>query len=150
MFSTGLLPGGGDGGRGGGGPSLLRWLGLRMWSRQGTLVFALLWFSSWVFLNGLVLVHRRVLSDYCSDDKTKRILQRLVSQVITDQSAPTPHCPHLWFSLIIVNRQLNHLLPVDAFKQSVKHPPEACPRPPPSPVFAAAVTCVMCMSSPED
>ncbi|TWW70590.1 hypothetical protein D4764_17G0000730 [Takifugu flavidus] len=77
MFSTGPLPGGGDGGRGAGGPSLLRWLGLRMWSRQGTLVFALLWFSSWVFLNGLVLVQRRVLSDYCSDDKTRRILQRL-------------------------------------------------------------------------
>lgn len=82
MCSTGPPAGGGDGGRGAGGPSLLRWLGLRMWSRQGTLVFALLWFSSWVFLNGLVLVQRRVLSDYCSDDKTRRILQRLVSQVI--------------------------------------------------------------------
>lgn len=59
---------------------MLRWLGLRMWSRQGTLVFALLWFGSWVFLNGLVLVHRRILSDSCSDAKTRRILQRLVSQ----------------------------------------------------------------------
>lgn len=75
MFSSG----GGAAGRGGG-ASLLRWLGLRMWSRQGSLVFVLLWFGSWVFLNGLVLVHRRILSDGCSDHKTRRILQRLVSQ----------------------------------------------------------------------
>lgn len=78
---SGLLPGGGAGGpAGAGGASLLRRLGLRVWSRQGTLVFVVLWFSSWVFLNGLVLVHRRVLSDSCSDDKTRRILQQLVSQ----------------------------------------------------------------------
>uniref|UniRef100_UPI0037E7E268 divergent protein kinase domain 1C n=1 Tax=Semicossyphus pulcher TaxID=241346 RepID=UPI0037E7E268 len=74
-----MLPGGlmsGGGGRGGG-LCLLRWLGLRLWSRRGTLVFALLWFGSWLFLNGLVLVHRSILSDYCTDDKSKRILQRL-------------------------------------------------------------------------
>lgn len=81
MFSSGLLPGEGAGGRGGV-ASLLRWLGLRMWSRQGTLVFALLWFGSWVFLNGLVLVQRRLLSDYCSEAKSRRILERLVSQLI--------------------------------------------------------------------
>lgn len=78
-----MLPGGlvsGGGGRGGGGLCLLRWLGLRLWSRRGTLVFALLWFGSWLFLNGLVLVHRTILSDFCTDDKSKRILQRLVSQ----------------------------------------------------------------------
>uniref|UniRef100_A0A4W6CU70 Divergent protein kinase domain 1C n=1 Tax=Lates calcarifer TaxID=8187 RepID=A0A4W6CU70_LATCA len=56
---------------------LLRWLGLRLWSRRGTLLFALLWFGSWLFLNGLVLVHRTIMSDYCTDDKSKRILQRL-------------------------------------------------------------------------
>uniref|UniRef100_A0A3Q4MY01 Divergent protein kinase domain 1C n=1 Tax=Neolamprologus brichardi TaxID=32507 RepID=A0A3Q4MY01_NEOBR len=74
-----MLPGGlasGGGGRGGG-LCLLRWLGLRLWSRRGTLVFALLWFGSWLFLNGLVLVHRTILSDFCTDDKSKRILQRL-------------------------------------------------------------------------
>ncbi|XP_041824577.1 divergent protein kinase domain 1C isoform X1 [Melanotaenia boesemani] len=74
-----MLPGGlvsGGGGRGGG-LCLLRWLGLRLWSRRGTLVFALLWFGSWLFLNGLVLVHRSILSDYCTDDKSKKILQRL-------------------------------------------------------------------------
>lgn len=79
-----MLPGGlvsGGGGRGGG-LCLLRWLGLRLWSRRGTLVFALLWFGSWLFLNGLVLVHRSILSDYCTDDKSKRILQRLVSQTV--------------------------------------------------------------------
>ncbi|XP_075937069.1 divergent protein kinase domain 1C [Anarhichas minor] len=75
-----MLPGGlvsGGAGCGGGGLCLLRWLGLRLWSRRGTLVFALLWFGSWLFLNGLVLVHRSILSDYCTDDKSKRILQRL-------------------------------------------------------------------------
>lgn len=77
MFSSGLLPGGGAAGRGGG-ASLLRWLGLRVCSRQGSLLLALLWLGSWVFLNSLVLVHRRILSDYCSEDKTRRILQRLV------------------------------------------------------------------------
>ena len=79
-----MLPGGGGGGGGGeggrwAGLCLLRWLGVRLWSRRGTLLFALLWFGSWVFLNGLVLVHRSILSDYCTDDKSKRILQRLVS-----------------------------------------------------------------------
>lgn len=72
-----MLPTGpGSGGRGGG-LCVLRWLGGRLWSRRGTLVFALLWFGSWLFLNGLVLVHRTILSDYCTDDKSKRILQRL-------------------------------------------------------------------------
>ncbi|XP_047424772.1 divergent protein kinase domain 1C [Mugil cephalus] len=74
-----MLPGGlvSGGGCRGGGLGMLRWLGLRLWSRRGTLVFALLWFGSWLFLNGLVLVHRTILSDYCTDDKSKRILQRL-------------------------------------------------------------------------
>lgn len=79
MLPGGLLPA--VGGRGGG-LCLVRWLGLRMWSRRGTLVFALLWFGSWVFLNGLVLVHRSILSDSCTDDKSKRILQRLVSHIV--------------------------------------------------------------------
>ncbi|KAG7526317.1 FAM69C isoform X1 [Solea senegalensis] len=71
-----MLPGGQ--GSGGGRLGLLRWLGLRLWSRRGTLVFALLWFGSWLFLNGLVLVHRSIMmSDYCTDDKSQRILQRL-------------------------------------------------------------------------
>ncbi|XP_029979348.1 divergent protein kinase domain 1C-like [Sphaeramia orbicularis] len=74
MVPGGLVPGGG--GRAGG-LCLLRWLGLRLWSRRGTLVFALLWFGSWLFLNGLVLVHRSIMSDYCTDDKSKRILHRL-------------------------------------------------------------------------
>ncbi|XP_028289827.1 divergent protein kinase domain 1C [Gouania willdenowi] len=69
-----MLPGGAAPARG---LSLLRWLGLRLWSRRGTLVFALLWFGSWLFLNGLVLVHRSILSDYCTDDKSRRILERL-------------------------------------------------------------------------
>ncbi|XP_026218069.1 divergent protein kinase domain 1C [Anabas testudineus] len=74
MLPGGLVSGGGGRGRR---PWLLRCLGLRRWSRRGTLVFALLWFGSWLFLNGLVLVHRSIMSDYCTDDKSKRILQRL-------------------------------------------------------------------------
>ncbi|XP_034040836.1 divergent protein kinase domain 1C [Thalassophryne amazonica] len=61
----------------GGGLCLIRWLGIRLWSRRGTLVLAVLWFGSWLFLNGVVLVQRSILSDYCTDDKSKRILQRL-------------------------------------------------------------------------
>lgn len=79
-----MLPGGPVSGGGGRGrrPCLHRCLGLRRWSRRGTLLFALLWFGSWLFLNGLVLVHRSIMSDYCTDDKSKRILQRLVSRTI--------------------------------------------------------------------
>ncbi|XP_034416008.1 divergent protein kinase domain 1C [Cyclopterus lumpus] len=72
-----MLPGAPVPGAAGRGRRLLRWLGLRLWSRRGTLVFALLWFGSWLFLNGLVLVHRSILSDFCTDDKSKSILQRL-------------------------------------------------------------------------
>ncbi|XP_010899226.1 divergent protein kinase domain 1C [Esox lucius] len=61
------------------GGHLLRWLGLRV-CRRSTLVFALLWFGSWVFLNGLVFVHRTILSDFCTDDKSKRILQRVCEE----------------------------------------------------------------------
>uniref|UniRef100_A0A3P9P007 Divergent protein kinase domain 1C n=1 Tax=Poecilia reticulata TaxID=8081 RepID=A0A3P9P007_POERE len=71
-----MLPGA-PGGGGAGGRGLLRWLGLRLWSRRGTLLFALLWFGSWLFLNGLVLVHRSIMSDFCTDDKSRKILQRL-------------------------------------------------------------------------
>ncbi|XP_029934606.1 divergent protein kinase domain 1C [Myripristis murdjan] len=80
MLPGGLGAAGAGRGGGGGGLCLLRWLGLRLWSRRGTLVFALLWFGSWLFLNGLVFVHRTILSDYCTDDKSKRILQRLCSE----------------------------------------------------------------------
>ncbi|XP_056290746.1 divergent protein kinase domain 1C isoform X1 [Pseudoliparis swirei] len=62
---------------GGAGRRLLRWLGPRLWTRRGALVFALLWFGSWLLLNSLVLVHRSILSDFCTDDKSKSILQRL-------------------------------------------------------------------------
>ncbi|XP_021418754.1 divergent protein kinase domain 1C [Oncorhynchus mykiss] len=61
------------------GGCLLRWLGLKI-CRRSTLVFALLWFGTWVFLNGLVFVHRTILSDYCTDDKSKRILQRVCEE----------------------------------------------------------------------
>lgn len=78
--SGGSISSNGGGGLGGGGRlGLVRWLGLCLWSRRGTLVFALLWFGSWLFLNGIVLVHRSIMSDYCTDDKSKKILQRLVS-----------------------------------------------------------------------
>lgn len=53
-------------------------------------MFALLWFGSWVFLNGLVLVHRSILSDYCTDDKSRRILQRLVSAFLNLSGFLTP------------------------------------------------------------
>lgn len=71
------------------GRCLLRWLGLKV-CRRSTLVFALLWFGTWVFLNGLVFVHRTILSDYCTDDKSKKILQRVVSTVHGDGGLTLP------------------------------------------------------------
>ncbi|KAM8822089.1 divergent protein kinase domain 1C isoform 9-T12 [Synchiropus picturatus] len=58
--------------------ALLRWLSLRLCSRRGTLLFLLLWLGSWLLLNGLVLVRRNILSDFCTDDGSKKILEQLV------------------------------------------------------------------------
>ncbi|XP_053715118.1 divergent protein kinase domain 1C isoform X7 [Synchiropus splendidus] len=57
--------------------ALLRWLSLRLCSRRGTLLFLLLWLGSWLLLNGLVLVRRNILSDFCTDDGSKKILEQL-------------------------------------------------------------------------
>ncbi|XP_028826252.1 divergent protein kinase domain 1C [Denticeps clupeoides] len=55
---------------------LLRWLGVKV-CRKSTLLFILLWFGCWVFLNGLVFVHRSMFSDVCTDDKSRKILKRV-------------------------------------------------------------------------
>lgn len=55
----------------------LRRLRSRLWSRGGSVVFALVWFGSWLVLNGLVLVRTRIASDFCSDDRGREILRRL-------------------------------------------------------------------------
>ncbi|XP_030625603.1 divergent protein kinase domain 1C [Chanos chanos] len=58
---------------------VLRWLGLKV-CRRSTLLFALLWFGCWLVLNGMVFVHRSIFSDFCTDDKSKRILQRVCEE----------------------------------------------------------------------
>ncbi|XP_064186963.1 divergent protein kinase domain 1C [Anguilla rostrata] len=58
---------------------ILRRLGLRVF-RRTTLLFALFWFGFWVFLNGLVFVHRTIFSDFCTDDKSKQVLQRVCEE----------------------------------------------------------------------
>lgn len=58
--------------------SALRWLGVKV-CRRSALLVVLLWLASWLFLNGLVFVHRNMFSDFCTDDKSKEILQRVVS-----------------------------------------------------------------------
>ncbi|KAL0157002.1 hypothetical protein M9458_048248, partial [Cirrhinus mrigala] len=45
--------------------------------RRSVLLVVLLWLASWLFLNGLVFVHRNMFSDFCTDDKSKEILQRV-------------------------------------------------------------------------
>ncbi|XP_053349669.1 divergent protein kinase domain 1C [Clarias gariepinus] len=60
-------------GRGGLG---LRWLRARV-RRRNAVVFLLLWLASWLFLSGLLFVHTTMFSDFCTDDKSRRILQRL-------------------------------------------------------------------------
>lgn len=61
-------------GRGGRG---LRWLRARV-RRRSAVLFLLLWLGSWLFLSGLLFVHTTMFSDFCTDDKSKKILQRLV------------------------------------------------------------------------
>lgn len=55
----------------------LRCLGVKV-CRRSVLLVVLLWLASWLFLNGLVFVHRNMFSDFCTDDKSKEILQRVV------------------------------------------------------------------------
>lgn len=59
------------------GRGALRWLRSRLCSRGGSVVFALVWFGSWLVLNGVVLVHKRIVSDLCSDAHSKEILHNL-------------------------------------------------------------------------
>ncbi|KAJ8337153.1 hypothetical protein SKAU_G00383730 [Synaphobranchus kaupii] len=49
-------------------------LGLRTCRRRIALL-ALFWIGTWMFFSGVVFVHRTMLSDLCSDKKSKQILQ---------------------------------------------------------------------------
>lgn len=59
--------------------SALRWLGVKV-CRRSALLLVLVWLASWLFLNGLVFVHRNMFSDFCTDDKSKEILQRVCDE----------------------------------------------------------------------
>ncbi|XP_051970444.1 divergent protein kinase domain 1C [Xyrauchen texanus] len=61
------------------GGCVLRWLGVKV-CRRSTLLIVLLWLASWLFLNSLVFVHRNMFSDFCTDDKSKKILQRVCDE----------------------------------------------------------------------
>ncbi|TSK16047.1 Protein FAM69C [Bagarius yarrelli] len=63
-------------GRGGCG---LRWLWART-RRRSAVLFLLLWLASWLFLSGLFFVHTTMFSDFCTDEKSRRILQRLCEE----------------------------------------------------------------------
>ncbi|KAG5268909.1 hypothetical protein AALO_G00217800 [Alosa alosa] len=58
---------------------LLKWFSLKVCKRS-TFLFAVLWFGSWLLLNGLLLVHRNMFSDVCTDDKSRSILQRVCEE----------------------------------------------------------------------
>ncbi|XP_063062502.1 divergent protein kinase domain 1C [Engraulis encrasicolus] len=58
---------------------LVRWVRLKV-CRRSTLLFAVLWFGSWLLLNGLLFIHTNLLSDACTDHKSRRILQRLCEE----------------------------------------------------------------------
>ncbi|XP_023656065.1 divergent protein kinase domain 1C [Paramormyrops kingsleyae] len=58
---------------------LLRWLGLKI-CRRTTVLFALFWFMFWALLNSLAFVHRSIFSDFCTDEKSKQILQRVCGE----------------------------------------------------------------------
>ncbi|XP_062847229.1 divergent protein kinase domain 1C [Trichomycterus rosablanca] len=55
------------------------WRRAKVWRRTAVL-FLLLWFASWLFLSGLLFVHTTMFSDFCTDDKSKRILQRVCEE----------------------------------------------------------------------
>ncbi|XP_026869090.2 divergent protein kinase domain 1C [Electrophorus electricus] len=57
----------------------LRWLRARA-CRRGALLVALLWLLTWLFLSGLLFVHRSMFSDFCTDDKSRKILQRVCDE----------------------------------------------------------------------
>ncbi|XP_060778470.1 divergent protein kinase domain 1C [Neoarius graeffei] len=63
-------------GRGGRG---LRWLRARV-RRRSAVLFLLFWLASWLFLSGLLFVHTTMFSDFCTDEKSRRILQRLCEE----------------------------------------------------------------------
>ncbi|XP_018621242.1 divergent protein kinase domain 1C [Scleropages formosus] len=58
---------------------VLRWLGPRS-CRRTTVLVAFLWFALWALLNSLLFMHRTIFSDFCTDDRSKRILQRLCGE----------------------------------------------------------------------
>ncbi|KAL2085962.1 hypothetical protein ACEWY4_019282 [Coilia grayii] len=58
---------------------LVRWLKLKV-CRRSTFLFAVLWFSSWLLLNGLLFIHSNIFSDICTDDKSRRILNRVCEE----------------------------------------------------------------------
>ncbi|XP_048858059.1 divergent protein kinase domain 1C-like isoform X1 [Brienomyrus brachyistius] len=49
-------------------------------SRRRVGLVILFWFGSWLLLNGLLFVHKTLLSDICTDDRSRRILQRLCEE----------------------------------------------------------------------
>ncbi|XP_041103799.1 divergent protein kinase domain 1C-like isoform X2 [Polyodon spathula] len=53
-----------------------RRLGVKIF-RKNTLLFALFWFGFWIFMSALMFVNRTIFSDYCTDEKSKRILARV-------------------------------------------------------------------------
>ncbi|XP_053570839.1 divergent protein kinase domain 1C [Bombina bombina] len=54
----------------------LKWLRFRI-LKKSTLLILLLWILCWMFVNTLFFVHRRVFSDYCTDEESKNILAGL-------------------------------------------------------------------------
>lgn len=54
--------------------------------RRSALLVVLVWLVSWLFLNGLVFVHRNMFSDFCTDGKSKQILQRVVRLILNFSS----------------------------------------------------------------
>lgn len=70
---------------------VLGWLRVKV-CRRSALLVVLVWLVSWLFLNGLVFVHRNMFSDFCTDDKSKQILQRVVRLMLNFSSYPSECC----------------------------------------------------------
>ncbi|KAG2458451.1 divergent protein kinase domain 1C [Polypterus senegalus] len=48
--------------------------------RKTTLLFVLFWFALWILVNTLVFMHGTIFSDFCTDEKSKRILARVCEE----------------------------------------------------------------------
>ncbi|KAM4688468.1 divergent protein kinase domain 1C [Discoglossus pictus] len=77
-----------------------KWLRLKI-LKKNTLLFLLFWVLCWMFVSTLLFVHRRVFSDHCTDEESKKILAGLCYDY-TDGTVTGDLCEDLCMSQKLV------------------------------------------------